>query len=118
MGIADWFSNLLGGAAAAVPVQESALPAFDMADPDLNLPGNQNAQNWRRLTPESADWDAMGAPHFYLFTLKALSFITLRRGDLAGAQEKLAKLRDLDPNNNVGWGTIALLAERVASEGE
>ncbi len=74
--------------------------------------------DWRRLMPESADWGAMGAPHFYLFTLKALSFITLRRGDLAGAQEKLAKLRNLDPNNNVGWGTVALLAERVASEGE
>src|SRR5688500_3882973 len=29
--------------------------------------------DWRRLTPDSTDWDAMGAPHFYLFTLKALS---------------------------------------------
>jgi hypothetical protein len=54
MGIADWFANLVGGAAAAVPVQE-ALPAFDYADPDINLPGNQNAQNWRRLTQSSSD---------------------------------------------------------------
>lgn len=55
MGLADWFSNLLGGASAVVSVQESVLGGYDLADPDLNLPGNQNAANWRRLTQSSAD---------------------------------------------------------------
>lgn len=56
MGWTDWFSNLLGAGAAVVPVQES-LPGFDydLSDPDLNLPGNQAAANWRRLTQSSAD---------------------------------------------------------------
>lgn len=54
MSLVDWFSNLLTGAEAVVPVQES-LPAFDYADVDLNLPGNQNAANWRRLTQSSTD---------------------------------------------------------------
>lgn len=54
MGVVDWFNNLVGGARAVVPVQES-LPAFDYADPDLLLPGEQNAQNWRRLTQTGTD---------------------------------------------------------------
>lgn len=53
MGWSDFFSNLLG--AGTVVVQESVLPGLDYADPDIDLPGNQNAQNWRRLTQTKAD---------------------------------------------------------------
>ena len=71
--------------------------------------------DWRRLALSNADWGALtGAAHFYLFTLKALTFITLRNGRIDEALEMLAKLRELDPADTVGYGVIASLAERVA----
>ena len=39
----------------------------------------------------------IGPAHFYLFTLKALTFITLRRGRVDEALTMLAKLRELVP---------------------
>lgn len=54
MGLASWFSNLLGAGAAVLPVQES-VPGMEYDDVDANLSGNQNAANWRRLTQSSAD---------------------------------------------------------------
>lgn len=71
--------------------------------------------DWRRLAPSNADWSAViGPAHFYLFTLKALTFITLRTGRVDEALKMLAKLRELDPADTVGYGVIAALAERVA----
>mgnify|MGYP006935493814 CR=1 FL=1 len=53
MGWSDFWNNLLSGGATVV--QESTLPGLDYADPDIDLPGNQNAQNWRRLTQSKSD---------------------------------------------------------------
>jgi hypothetical protein len=92
VGLADWFSNLLGGAAVVVPVQESG-PGLDYADPDLNLPGDQAAQNWRRLTQSSTD----------------LSPLTHER-----AQEMALYLSDRNP---LAKGVVDLLTAFVVGEG-
>ncbi len=72
------------------------------------------SQNWRDLTPGGADWRvAEGPPRVYLYTLKALSFIRLRRGDSATAGEILEKLRELDPEDQVGAEVLRDLAAGV-----
>src|SRR5258706_9141916 len=51
----SWFDNLVNGAAALLGLQEASSLPTDYEDPDLNLPGHQAAQNWRRLTQSKAD---------------------------------------------------------------
>lgn len=57
---------------------------------------------------------AEGAARFALFTLKALSFIELRRGDHAAAARLLAILAEVDPAGSVGWSAITALAVGAA----
>jgi hypothetical protein len=45
--------------------------------------------DWNVLEPDSADWaDFRGPAHFYLFSLKALAFIRLRRGAARASRRK------------------------------
>jgi hypothetical protein len=55
-----------------------------------------------------------GPARFALFTLKALSFIELKRGDRAAADGLLKVLSVVDPAGSVGWPVIASLAEGAA----
>lgn len=67
--------------------------------------------DWTDLTVNSADWTKFsGAERVYLYTLKALVFIRLRRGDLAEAQGLLNKLNELDPQDLVGSSVLASVA--------
>ena len=67
--------------------------------------------DWRQLGIASADWRRDdGAAHFYLFTLKALAFISLRSGEPQACQELLDKLAELDPGDSVGASVIRELA--------
>jgi hypothetical protein len=45
----------VNGAASVLGLREASALPTDYEDPDLALPGNQNAQNWRRLTQSPAD---------------------------------------------------------------
>ncbi len=54
---------------------------------------------------------AEGPARFALFTLKALCFIELKRGDRAAADRLLDILASVDPAGSVGWPVIAALAE-------
>lgn len=71
----------------------------------------------------SADWAALTdeplyeseAGLFYLFSLKALSFITLRRGSKDEATTLLAHLHRLDPEDRSGGSVIRALAESLES---
>ena len=54
------------------------------------------------------------AERFALYTLKALSFIQLKRGNRAEAMENLGILKILDPCGYVGWTVIYELAQGVA----
>lgn len=60
--------------------------------------------------------DSAGPPaeRFALYTLKALSFIQLKRGEREKALDLLRILRSLDPRGSVGWTVIDELAQGVA----
>lgn len=67
--------------------------------------------DWRRLTADTADGpDTLGPQHFYLFSLKALAFIRLRRGDRAECRAILAKLRSIDSTDSTGASVIEALS--------
>ena len=54
--------------------------------------------HWQQLAPGMADWSMIHSPaHFYLFTLKALSFILLLRKRLDECRETLEKNRRTGP---------------------
>ncbi len=66
--------------------------------------------DWRGLGPASADWsDVHGAAHFYLFSLKALAYLRLRRGALQDSLALLDTLQRIDPADQVGAEVIRAL---------
>lgn len=69
------------------------------------------SSDYLSMTPDSADWNnAQGAVRFYLFTMKALSFILLRQERLDESEKILSKLAELDPDDLVGSSVIRQLA--------
>ena len=54
-----------------------------------------------------------GSARFALFTLKALTFIQLKRGDAEAARKGLRALATIDPANSVGWSVIDELFQGV-----
>jgi hypothetical protein len=76
--------------------------------------------DWTRLHPATAVavLYASEAGLFYLFTLKALAFITLRQGLEAEARALLEHLRRLDPEDRSGASVIRALAEGIDGETE
>jgi tetratricopeptide (TPR) repeat protein len=60
-------------------------------------------------------WAPDGAVRFALYTLKALAFIRLRRGEPVEARAALARLAMLDPKDSVGWSVVAAIADGVSS---
>jgi len=88
--------------------EEVALRALDIAASQGGF-----SPDWNGLDAHSTDWHRVDAPqHFYLFTLKALAFIRLRRGQRAASHAILAKLQELDPLDTVGGSVIRDLAAR------
>ena len=66
--------------------------------------------DWTKHELGTAPWSSHDNPaHFYLFSLKALAFIRLRRGDTETCRTLLAKLQLLDPSDTIGSGVIASL---------
>ncbi|MBD8893318.1 hypothetical protein [Roseibium litorale] len=65
--------------------------------------------DWRNWNPEAAIKDGPG--RFALYTLKALSFILLRKDETPPAREMLAALEKLDPSGSTGWPVVAALAD-------
>ncbi|MFI4940098.1 MAG: hypothetical protein ACHP7O_07135, partial [Burkholderiales bacterium] len=63
--------------------------------------------DWRNAHAASADWSNSSSPqHFYLFTLKALAFICLRRGRPEESRDILDKLTEIDPQDSIGATVI------------
>lgn len=70
------------------------------------------SHEFEQLTPSCSDWSAQGGPaRAFLYSLKALAFIRLRKGDRASALAVLDKLTNLDPDDQVGGSVIVALAE-------
>lgn len=68
-------------------------------------------EDWQQLSAHTIDWSDIRAPqHFYLFSLKALAFIRLRRGEADQANALLRKIEELDPRDSVGASVIRTLA--------
>ena len=67
--------------------------------------------DWTTLTENSTQWTpAPDAQRFYLYTLKALAFINLRKNRTDLANAILNKLITLDPKDQVGGSVIRDLA--------
>jgi hypothetical protein len=68
-------------------------------------------RNYRLLRPGDADWFGDHAvSRLYLFSLKALGVIRLRRERIALAKKVLGKLAELDPYDEVGGGAFLEIA--------
>jgi tetratricopeptide (TPR) repeat protein len=68
--------------------------------------------DWRQLGAGAGEWTDHATPaHFYLFSLKALAFIRLRRGDADESAAILVKLAELDPGDSVGASVIRSIAQ-------
>lgn len=71
--------------------------------------------DWHGATPATVNWsDTLSPQHFYLFSLKALAFIRLRRGDRRESLAILQKLAEIDPGDSVGATVIRDLAAASA----
>lgn len=73
--------------------------------------------DWRLLSVASTDWCRDGAERVYLYSLKALGFIRLRRGDADGGTAILEKLTELDPTDQVGGSVLMDLAAGARDDG-
>ena len=65
--------------------------------------------DWRNVQPGDADFSTPGAARFWLFTLKALAFIDVRRDERDAAVALVAKLHMLDPADQTGFGVVEAL---------
>jgi hypothetical protein len=82
----------------------AALKGLDIAAEQAHLP-----DDWRTVTADMGDFMSPGPARFWLFTLKALAFIRLRRKDPESAQAYLGKVQELDPQGGSGAGVIDAL---------
>jgi hypothetical protein len=55
------------------------------------------------------------AVRFALYTLKALAFIRMRRGELQEAGRILDRLALMDPKGRVGWPVVSELLQGLSS---
>jgi tetratricopeptide (TPR) repeat protein len=84
--------------------EEAALKGLDVASEQAHLP-----DDWRTVTSDMADFLSPGPARFWLFTLKALAFIRLRRKDPESARLYLDKVHELDPQGGTGADVIESL---------
>lgn len=76
-------------------------------------------RNYRLLTPFSANWALTNGPErLYLFSLKALGVSRLRRQRVLAAKTVLAKLCELDPQNEIGGLAFYEIARSFFSDEE
>lgn len=69
---------------------------------------------WQQLDTASTDWTQHeGAARVYLYSLKALAFICLRKNNHDEARQLLAKLQQLDTQDLVGSSVIMDLAQAL-----
>ncbi len=76
---------------------------------------NGFALDWREVRASDAAFSDFGAvlPRFYLFTLKAVAYLSMRLGDLGAAGELVAKLLELDPSDKIGAKVLLGVLNRV-----
>ncbi|WP_374317134.1 hypothetical protein [Aquabacterium sp.] len=82
----------------------AALKGLEVAAEQAHLP-----DDWQSVTIDMADFQSPGPARFWLFTLKALSFIRMRKQDPDAARLYLNKVMELDPQGGTGAGVIDAL---------
>lgn len=93
--------------------------AEDIVFQSLHKAAKQGGFHYDWTTLEArAEWAEPDSPgRAYLYSLKALAFIRLRQNDCGSAQDILATLQRLDPEDVIGADVVRALAESM-SEGE
>ncbi len=71
--------------------------------------------DWRRVRAGEAEFSDVGAalPRFYLFTLKAAAYLSMRLGDIGQGRAMVAKLLELDPSDKIGAKVLLGVLERA-----
>lgn len=90
------------------PAERAARAALAEAGRQAGLPGTADGEP--RPTAEF-DFGVPGAARFWLFTLKALAFISARRGQLSEARRLLAWIGAYDPSHSVGSEVTTALVD-------
>ena len=73
--------------------------------------------DWRQLDSTSTHWkNPRGDIRLYLYSLKALGFVSLRAGNIPLAHDVLEKLLSLDPLDEVGGSVVFEMAESLLEE--
>lgn len=98
------------GGGELVQAQEVATTALAVAAEQASL-----ARDWRMVRAGDADFSIPSPARFWLFTLKALAFISVRRGEHDVARALVEKLRALDPADRLGFGVVEALLAQAAT---
>ncbi len=82
---------------------------------ELGLPSD-----WRDVSAGGRDFSDFDAakPRFYLFALKAWSYLQIRLGNLGQGRAAALKLLELDPDDRVGAGLLIDVLNRTGAEDE
>lgn len=73
--------------------------------------------DWRQVKAGDADFSSLSIlPRFYLFTLKACAYLSMRLGDLETGSTLIDKLTELDPKNQLGGKVLREVLDRVGRE--
>lgn len=75
------------------------------------------SEDWTQVQPGAADFQGTGPARFWLFTLKALAFISMRSERPEAARAFLEQIVRLDPQASVGGEVIASLLAGSAATG-
>lgn len=73
--------------------------------------------NWQEWTPELVRSGVTEPARFALYTLKALSFIQLKRSEAEDSRNMLAKLEELGQLEAVGGSVVTDLVDAVHTDG-
>ncbi len=70
--------------------------------------------DWREVRAQDAFGDyAAALPRFYLFTLKACAYLSMRLGDLTEGRAMVTKLLELDPSDKIGAKVLLGILDRM-----
>ena len=91
--------------------------ALDIAHTCLAKAARDNglALNWRDVRASDAAFGDYAAvlPRFYLFTLKAAAYLSMRLGDTGQGCAMVTKLLELDPGDKIGAKVLLGVINRV-----
>jgi tetratricopeptide (TPR) repeat protein len=96
--------------------------ALDVAHICLAKAARDNglAADWREVRAGDAAFSdyAAALPRFYLFTLKAAAYLSMRLGDPGQGRAMVDKLLELDPSDKVGAKVLLDVLNRVGLDDE